>query len=227
MKTKNPIRAVLFDLDNTLYDRDLAFEIWARCFVEEHFVSDGDAQRADVLQKILLLDAKGYRSRAALFTDVKAHYPTLPYDVDALCQLFYQQWTAHMTLDDETVRPLDALDRAGIPFGIITNGSVHQNLKIDQLGLRSRTDCIFISEVFGGRKPDAAIFHAATAVLNVPCEYILFVGDNPIADICGAHEVGMTTAWLHRGSTWPAEITDVQPDYVLESLGELLKLLPD
>ena len=57
--------------------------------------------------------------------------------------------------------PLDVLDAAGIPFGIITNGPVQQNLKIDQLGLRSRTKCIFISEEFGCSKPDPAIFQAA------------------------------------------------------------------
>ena len=219
------IQAVLFDLDNTLYDRDLAFETWARHFVEEHFTSDNEAKRANVLAQMLALDAKGYRPKAEMFADMKALYPTLPYDVDALCELFYQQWTAYMTLDGETVRLLDALDVAGIPFGIITNGSVHQNLKIDQLGLRSRTECIFISEVFGSRKPEAAIFHAAAAVLNVPCEHILFVGDNPTADICGAQAVGMATAWLHRGSAWPDIITDVQPDYILGSLGELLMVV--
>ena len=225
MKRKNPIRAVLFDLDNTLYDRDLAFETWTRHFIEEHFTSNNETRRADILAQMLVLDAKGYRPKSEMFADVKALYPTLPYDVDALCQLFYQQWTAHMTLDSETLCLLDALDGAGIPFGIITNGSVHQNLKIDQLGLRSRTDCIFISEVFGGRKPDSAIFHAAAAVLNVPCEHILFVGDNPTADICGAHGVGMTTAWLHRGSTWPDTLMNVQPDYSLVSLGELHMVL--
>ena len=127
-----------------------------------------------------------------------------------------------MVLDSETMRLLDALDQAGNPFGIVTNGSVQQNLKIDRLGLRKRTDCIFISEVFGSRKPEAAIFHAAASALNFACEDILFIGDNPHLDICGAHAVGMTTAWLHRGADWPTNITDVQPDFRLDSLASVL-----
>ncbi len=75
---------------------------------------------------------------------------------------------------DTTLRLLKALDMAGIPFGIITNGSTRQNIKIDQLGLRSRTQCIFVSEEFGCSKPDPAIFQAAAACLNAPCESILF-----------------------------------------------------
>ena len=35
-----PFQAVLFDLDNTLYDRDLAFEKWTRGFVEEQFAEE-------------------------------------------------------------------------------------------------------------------------------------------------------------------------------------------
>jgi putative hydrolase of the HAD superfamily len=130
-----------------------------------------------------------------------------------------------MALDAETVELLAALEKAGMPFGIVTNGSAHQNLKIDKLGLRSRASCVFISEVFGCAKPEAAIFHAASSALNLPCEQIIFVGDNPKVDICGANAVGMTTAWLHRHISWPTEITDVQPDYILDSLGKLALLL--
>jgi putative hydrolase of the HAD superfamily len=223
---RQTIQAVLFDLDNTLYDRDLAFERWARSFIEAHFAREDQGQRTDVLAQMVTLDEKGYRPKTAMFADLKTLYPTLPYDVDALCTLFYEQWTQYMDLDAGAVRLLDALDIAGIPFGVITNGSVQQNLKIDQLGLRKRTDCLFISEVFGSRKPEATIFHAAASALNVPCEAILFVGDSPHLDVCGAHAVGMTTAWLHRGTRWPERITDVQPDYRIDSLADLLTILP-
>ncbi len=226
LKGGRPIRAVLFDLDNTLYNRDLAFERWARSFSEDHFAGDGADRQAEVLAQMVIWDDKGYRPKPAMFADVKALYPTLPYDIDALCALFYAQWTAYMALDAGTVHLLEALDTGGIPFGIVTNGSVQQYLKIDRLGLRSRTACLFISEVFGSRKPDAAIFHAAASALNVPCEDCLFVGDNPDLDICGAHAVGMTTAWLHRGTSWPASITGLKPDFSIDSLAELLKILP-
>ncbi len=219
------VHGVLFDLDNTLYDRDQTFEQCAHGFVKEHLAILEQDKRAEVLEQILTQGIKGYGARKMVFAEVVRRFPKMPPDADALDALFYRQWLTHMRLEAGTLRLLQALDAAGIPFGIVTNAGTRQNFKIDQLGLRSRAKCIFISEEFGGRKPEAAIFHAAASCLNVPCEQILFVGDNPIADICGAHNVGMATAWLHRGSTWPAEITEVQPDYALGFLAELGSIL--
>ena len=227
MNRENEIRAVLFDLDNTLYDRDQTFEQCAHGFVEEHLAILEQDRRAEVLGQLLTQGIKGYGARKMVFAEVLRRFPEVPYEADALDALFYRQWLTHMRLDAGTLRLLQALDTAHIPFGIITNSGTRQNFKIDQLGLRSRAKCIFISEEFGCSKPDPAIFLAAASCLGVPCEHILFVGDNPTADICGAQAVEMTTAWLHRGSTWPAEITGVEPDYVIGSLGELCVLLPD
>ena len=219
------LRAVLFDLDNTLYDRDQTFAQCAHGFVEEHLAILEQDRRAEVLEQILTQGIKGYGARKMVFAEVLRRFPQVPSEADALDALFYRQWLTHMRLDAGTLRLLQALDMAGIPFGIITNSGTRQNFKIDQLGLRSRARCIFISEEFGCSKPNPAIFQAGASCLGVPCEQILFVGDNPEADICGAQAVGMTTAWLHRGSTWPDTITDVQPDYVLGSLAELSTIL--
>ena len=40
-----------------------------------------------------------------------------------------EDWLVHMALDTQTETLLDALDRAGMPWGIITNGPVQQRLK--------------------------------------------------------------------------------------------------
>ena len=220
------LRAVLFDLDNTLYDRDQTFEQCAHGFVEKHLAILEQDRRAEVLEQILTQGIKGYGARQTVFAEVLRRFPDMPDDADALDALFYRQWLTHMRLDAGTLRLLKALDMAGIPFGIITNGSTRQNFKIDQLALRSRTQCIFISAEFGCSKPDPAIFQAAASCLGVPCEQILFVGDNPHADICGADAVGMTTAWLHRGTSWPDTIPAVQPDFIIDSFADLLTILP-
>ncbi len=83
---------------------------------------------------------------------------------------------------------------------------------------------MFISEVFGSRKPEPAIFLAAAAHLGVEPTDMLFVGDNPETDILGAASVGMQTAWLHRGRAWPSTIATARPDYVIGSLSDLLWL---
>jgi putative hydrolase of the HAD superfamily len=225
MKLALRVKGVLFDLDNTLFDRDLAFNSWASGFVEDQFRDESEDRRAKVLKQIITIDAHGYVTKHVLFTQVRALYPSITEEVDELCERFYREWLVHMTLDSETTALLDFLDHTGIPFGIITNGPVQQHDKIRQLGLNHRTRCLFVSAEFGCNKPDPSIFRAAASSLGVLCEQILFVGDNPHADICGAHAVGMRTAWLPCGTTWPVDISDVKPDYTLGSLGELVTVL--
>jgi len=87
------------------------------------------------------------------------------------------------------------------------------------------TSCIFISEVFGCKKPEAKIFLAAASCLGVATWDVLFVGDNPYADIWGAQRVGMKTAWLHRGRAWPSNISSTPADIIIGSLEELFTIL--
>ena len=62
--------------------------------------------------------------------------------------------------------------------------------------------------------------------LNVDSTQCLFVGDNPIADIIGAHEAGMATAWLRRGMSWPNDL-GVRPGAEIDALSEVLGLIDE
>ena len=147
-------------------------------------------------------------------------YPILPGEPSRSLETFFTEFLTHISPEAETEEFLDTLADAKIPFGVVTNGSARQWRKIEALGLGKRTACLFVSETFGVKKPDPAIFHAAAACLGVPPADILFVGDNPVADVMGAHAAGMPAAWLHRGQDWPAELED-KPEFVVSTLGEL------
>jgi len=130
-----------------------------------------------------------------------------------------------MRLADDTSHLLDGLHAIGLPFGIVTNGSSTQFHKIRALGLDVRTSCIFVSELVGCRKPEAAIFLAAAHCLGMAPKAVLFVGDNPEADIWGAHRVGMKTAWLHRSRAWPSTLPRSCVDLTIGSLADLAEVL--
>jgi FMN phosphatase YigB (HAD superfamily) len=66
------VKAVLFDLDNTLYDRDLAFEKWTRGFVAEQFAEEHETKQAEIVQQILLLDDRGRVTKEILFARMSA-----------------------------------------------------------------------------------------------------------------------------------------------------------
>ena len=219
-----PFRAVLFDLDNTLYDREAAFGRWADAYLRDtlHLTDADEARRVRAL--ITEMDADGYGSKATIFEHLHSLYPTLPGVPARSVDVFFDEFISHITPEVETETLLDALAAARLPFGVITNGSARQWRKIESLGLARRTDCLFVSETFGGKKPNRAIFHAAAAHLGIPPGEILFVGDNPTVDVLGAQAAGMKAAWLHRGQPWPTGLAG-EPDYVIGSLGEVAGIL--
>ncbi len=213
----NPHRfqAVLFDLDDTLYSRRAAFGSWLDAYLRDTLRLTDAAELAQVQGIIHALDKNGYGPKQAIFERLHTLYPTLPGEPSRSLETFFAEFLTHVRPEAEIEALLDTLADAKIPFGVITNGSARQWRKIEALGLDKRTSCLFVSETFGLKKPDPAIFHAATARLGVPPADILFIGDNPVADVCGAHAAGMQAAWLHRDQSWPAEIED-KPEYVIK-----------
>jgi FMN phosphatase YigB (HAD superfamily) len=236
------LRAIFFDLDDTLCDSRSAFDAGLTAAFDTILAQQGpdlDRKRlhgvwrevhgplfADLSAgRMNMAQVRGERFVRLLRQIGMEEDGTLSAELNAILGRVQLQ---HLRLFEETAL-LDRL-RPRYPVGIVTNGADDshpdsQRSKIVHLGLQERVDAVWISDSVGSRKPKAAIFHAAASALNVPYAQILFVGDSPEADICGAQAVGMKTAWLHRGSTWPAEITTLQPDYVLDSLAGLQTLL--
>ena len=85
-------------------------------------------------------------------------------------------------------------------------------------------DAILISEAEGLRKPDAAIFCRAAERVGARPGECLFVGDNPEADIFGAHAAGMKTAWFNPGAVWPEGLA-VNPGAEIRELARTLTLV--
>jgi len=213
------IDGILFDLDDTLYDRGAAFNRWLNSYIQDTLKVSEPKEIAAVLQSISVLDSGGYGSKKAVVEEVCRLYPAadgMSSDLGDFYDLFFGQ----LVLDCEAMALLDLLDNSGIPYGVVTNGLERQWRKIDKMGLRERTSCLFVSATFGCEKPDPAIFIAAANCLKIEPQSILFVGDHPINDILGAHKAGMQTAWIPRGKPWPQDCA-VVPDRVIESLLEL------
>jgi len=134
-----------------------------------------------------------------------------------------------VTLAPEVQGVLHALDQAGLPYGIVTNGQARKRHTLRLLGLEDRAAAIVISGDRGRRKPDATMFTRAAAELGVRPDAGLFVGDKLQQDIQGARSAGMKTAWLRRGHPQRFD-RRMAPDLVLASISDLpaaLGLPPD
>lgn len=216
------VKGMLFDLDDTLYDRDAAYYQWAMSFVQATFPAFTAIQTQEAVSLLVELDDHGYASREKLFTGWQQRYPDSTQPFPVWVEEYHRGLLRMIEPSQATTELLHTLHRLAIPFGIITNGSQRQQQKIVQLGFDQLTSCIFVSHLFGIHKPDPAIFLAAATQLQRQPHEILFVGDHPYNDIWGAHRAGMRTAWLRRATPWPDTLAHTMLDLTLHSLAELL-----
>ena len=97
-------------------------------------------------------------------------------------------------------------------------------------GLDQHLHAIVISEDVGIRKPRREIFEATLEAVGAEPSETLHVGDNLEADVRGAAELGVRTAWITRRIADPDQaLTDFEgpsPDWCIADLAELLDIVP-
>jgi putative hydrolase of the HAD superfamily len=214
------IRAVFFDLDGTLYDRDAAI----RRLAEEQFETFRQELRVEqsvFMDHLLSLDAHGH-NRTPRLHHALAETLGFPEELaDRLERWFRSRYVNQCSVYSDAVPTLEALRSQGIKLGIITNGPTEwQSLKIDSMGIALLFDVIVISGAEGVRKPDPRIFALALERCGVSSGESIFVGDHPEADIAGAKAAGLLPVWK-RMPYWKVPSDVVQ----IDRLSELLALV--
>ncbi|AWL13368.1 5-amino-6-(5-phospho-D-ribitylamino)uracil phosphatase YigB [Saliniradius amylolyticus] len=229
------VRAVSFDLDDTLYDngpilrraedallefihtefpqlKDSNEVFWqrikAKCLKERpELTHDMGAWRQHTLRTGLL-------ELGMAFTEVSEA-------TDRAFEYFYYERSRFKV--DETICSLLARIADKLPMVAITNG----NVDLDAIGIGQYFEQSFHANLEQPKKPDPAMFELASRHLAMPNERILHVGDGLINDIAGAHEAGFQTAWYagnrHMGIGY--EPARHLPNVQLANLDELALLL--
>jgi putative hydrolase of the HAD superfamily len=219
--TTRKIKAVLFDLDGTLYDRDaLAQALFERQYGE--FAADlRGISRERFLRDAHAMDEHGHGDKETGYVELVRSWGLAGELAPRLIEHFWSAYDGLCVPSDDTANTLRQLREHGLKLGVITNGqSVRQRRKLAALGLERSFDTVVVSGEEGLRKPDAEIFRRALARCGVAAHETLFVGDHPVADVEGAHRAGLVAVWKFV-PYWPPVIMDVP---VIRDLGEVLRL---
>ena len=192
----------LFDLDNTLLDREAAFAAWARRFCDDWALPDG------AHAVLVTADDDGYRPRDELFTEVHDRFD-LDVPVDDLLEAYHVDYPACFSFPDASRAALRRLRSAGWKVAVVTNGPAFQERKLEVTGLGAEVDAVCVSAAVGSWKPDAGFFVEAARRCGAELEGWM-VGDSGPADIRGGQGVGLRTIWSTRGRTW--DLDDPRPD---------------
>jgi putative hydrolase of the HAD superfamily len=182
--------AVLFDLDDTLYPRR-RFLLSGFAAVAQHLDRHWGV---DARQAFLVLVDGLRTSPGTELQSLVGRYALPPWLVPQMVDLI-RGHVPRLRLPRCTARTLARL-RDDWRLGIVTNGPpAIQARKVRALGLEALVDIVIYAQAVGRGvgKPDAEPFLEAARRLGVEPWQVVFVGDDPVADIAGAHRAGMRT----------------------------------
>ncbi len=113
-------------------------------------------------------------------------------------------------------------------LGIVSNAAVpQQRRKLAAVGLLDFFgDRVVCSEEHGAAKPEPSIFLAGCALLGLAPREVAFVGDKYLVDAVGAHEAGLRSCWLDRANIRSGTVIR-DGIHVIDTLDHLPQLLTE
>lgn len=196
------VKAVIFDLDNTLYDYDVCNEKAEESLLKEIaavFHIDADRSRE------LLKNAKK-NVKKQLGEEVAASHNRLLY-MQNICEqmnkpsakyamgfynCYWDTMLEEMQLFPYVIPLVKALRERGCKVALLTDLTAHiQYRKLEKLGLGNYLDYIVTSEEAGAEKPSGKMFELTLSKLELSREEVIMVGDSLKKDIEGAQACGI------------------------------------
>lgn len=224
------IKAVLFDVDNTLYDNSKQVELARRNAIEsmaEAGLKLPTEEALKVLDDIVKKHGPNYDKHFDMLVESDGDGPK-PRVVAAGIVAYHNTKIAHLKPFPDTTRTLLKLKDMGYKLGVITEGTdLKQWEKIIRLGLQHFFDVVFISREVNEDKSSGRLFKAALEELGLKPGECMYVGDKLNRDVLGANRAGMTSVRILKGryKDEKPKNKDEKPDYQINHLEELLDIL--
>ena len=202
-----PIRAVLFDLDNTLTHRDQSIQRYSAYVLQQYHSAllRPDLQKIqDIIRRI---DTGGYPKKEQLthpsigasvaFALLQELAWKTEIDFQDLTDFWFQYFGQCAVAMSGALELLERLKQQDYALAVVSNGGHATRLNILQgLSFTDYFDEIISSELVGMSKPHKEIFLHSAESLRVHPSECLFIGDHPVNDIRGAQQAGMQAIWL-------------------------------
>jgi HAD superfamily hydrolase (TIGR01662 family) len=230
------VKAVLFDLDDTLIDTTKGRSAAAlavakklsRYLAQRHI--HVDKQRiADMIEKLddemslrIIYDRNHWWK---ILLEQLGLTESLEDILSELTSVYWRTYSEASPLYDDAHSTLTYLKERGYRLALVTDSDGAKGIKswrIAQTNLQHFFDFLVISgEDTNEIKPHPEPYLLAAQRLGLKPNECIFVGDKPFTDIRGARAAGMNTILVRRRE-WK---TDVTPDVIIERLSELRDLL--
>ncbi len=220
------MKAVLFDLDNTLIDfmrmKKISCEAAISAMIDAGLRMDKDRAYKELFA---LYGVHGIEHGEIFQKFLEKAVGKVDYRILSKGVAAYRKMQAGYLEPYPHVRStLIFLREAGLRLGIVSDAPrIKAWMRLAEMGITDFFDVVVAFDDTGKKKPSTLPFRAALRELGLLASEILFVGDNPSRDIAGAKRLGMKTALAKYGQMFPSK--GIKADYVLRDFEDLKNVL--
>ena len=192
------MKVIVFDLDNTLIDRQRAFTEMLKDRIELTLPEDKKHLKEQAIQDILMWDDNGTVSRSVSFKKYCDKYEVTCMTSEELSTYWTTISGSVVYLFDDVIDVITYLKKK-YRLAILTNGSpISQRRKLESTGILNMFELSVVSGEVGIDKPDPRIFDVMCERMKVKPEDCLYIGDNYVNDVLGARNAGWNAIYLNR-----------------------------
>jgi putative hydrolase of the HAD superfamily len=220
------IRAIVFDLDNTLTDfmrmKEAAIEAAIDGMLDAGLRMDRDGVRRRVQA---IYAERGLEFQQVFDELLERELGEVDPKILASGIVAYRRARAsELVLYPHALMTLLELAKRGIRLGVVSDAPRFQVwLRLCSLGLQHLFDAVVTFDDTGERKPAAAPFREVLRRLGVPAAESLMIGDWAERDVVGAKSLGMTTVFARYGDTFDTKESGA--DHDVDDIHELVGIV--
>lgn len=220
------VKAAVFDLDHTLFDRygtirKIAPDIIAGFDVSDGVTAESFAEELSFADKQYVHKGWQYIHAHLIEKNIFKTIPTYEEYAENVLKCFKTTTVKY----DFAIPVLRELKNMGIKIALITNGTPElQYFKLNSLDLDDCFDEIIVSGETPFEKPDIRIFQLMAERLGIETNEMMYIGDHPLNDIEGSRNAGCIPVWVETTGTWVfPELA--KPELQVETVKEIPELI--
>ena len=220
------IKAVIFDLDNTLVNFSKVKHEAVEAAVEAMIDAGLNDTKEETLKRVYkIYEREGIEDQQIFDKTLVEEYGGIDYRILAAGIIRYRRAKeGHMVLFPHVRRTIVNILKMGLRTAIVTDAPrLSAWMRLVTLGLDSYFDAVVSFEDTGKHKPDPAPFQLGLKKLGVEPKEALMVGDWAERDMVGAKALGMTTVFARYGNAVNTENSGA--DYELTDASQLIDII--
>lgn len=222
------IRAVIFDLDNTLVDfmtmKRQAVDAAVDAMIDAGLPLPKESARERIFR---IYGEQGIEYQRVFDRFLEAEFGSIDYRVLAAGIVAYRRAReALLVLYPHVTMTLVELVKRGLKLAVVSDAPRREAwLRVCYLRLHHLFDHVVTFDDTGERKPSPAPFRRALSLLGVEPDEALMVGDWPDRDLVGARALGIRTVFARYGDTFATQQSGA--DYEISDVHELVPLVDE